>query len=461
MAITLGSVELSDVEVTDGIGRGDVAAAARLWVRHWPTALDAAREYVAPEEVPGLAAEALIGTIAAIAVGRGPRENLTAFVTSAVAELAEGEEPPSSSTGEVPPPVFVSRLMTSAFEALPASDQDVLRLTATGELTDQETATALDLPLAMAVDARRGSLTALQRDYLAVHTEEAEPGPCDGAHAELAAAVHRSAPLDGATWVHLSECAWCTEAFHELAFSSIALDALVDPAVFAATDAGLETAVIPAVAIPGLHESAPATAPATGPETGPASGAASEPDDALLAPAAGVADPTDPADLSTDPAEQPNRRRRGALIAAGAVAASAVLVVAVLAATGTEAPDAPLTAAQTEETQSADLLPDSFDSVAPPVLEDEDPTPTLTPGTPSTPPSPAPSASPAAPAAPPTTTAATPQAPATTAAPKPTPKPSPTTSAPKPTPDPEPTTSPTPTPTEPACTGWERLFGLC
>lgn len=445
MAITLGSVELSDVEVTDGIGRGDVAAAARLWVRHWPTALDAAREYVAPEEVPGLAAEALIGTIAAIAVGRGPRENLTAFVTSAVAELAEGEEPPSSSTGEVPPPVFVSRLMTSAFEALPASDQDVLRLTATGELTDQETATALDLPLAMAVDARRGSLTALQRDYLAVHTEEAEPGPCDGAHAELAAAVHRSAPLDGATWVHLSECAWCTEAFHELAFSSIALDALVDPAVFAATDAGLETAVIPAVAIPGLHESAPA------------SGSAAEPDDALLAPAAGVADP---ADLSTDPAEQPNRRRRGALIAAGAVAASAVLVVAVLAATGTEAPDAPLTAAQTEETQSADVLPDSFDSVAPPVLEDEDPTPTLTPGTPSTPPSPAPSASPAAPAAPPTTTAATPQAPATTSASKPTPKPSPTASSPDPTPEPEPTTSPSPSPT-PTCNGFQKLFGLC
>ena len=78
MAITLASDALSDAEITDGIGQGDLEAAARLWVRHWPTALTAAREYVGPDEVPGLAAEALIATVSAIAIGRGPRENVSA-----------------------------------------------------------------------------------------------------------------------------------------------------------------------------------------------------------------------------------------------------------------------------------------------------------------------------------------------------------------------------------------------
>jgi hypothetical protein len=104
MAITLASDALSDAEITDRIGLGDLESAARLWVRHWPTALDAARRYVGPDEVPGLAAEALIGTVSAIAIGRGPREDVHGFVVEAVRELGEDDEPPT--TGPEHPAVF-------------------------------------------------------------------------------------------------------------------------------------------------------------------------------------------------------------------------------------------------------------------------------------------------------------------------------------------------------------------
>src|SRR5689334_9361071 len=120
MAVTLASDAFSDAVITDGIGRGDVASAARLWVRFWPTALEASRTFVEPPEVPGLAAEALIGTIAAIAVGRGPREDVAAFVRSAVQELGEDDEPHTPGDAPALPDVFASALMTRAFSGLPA-----------------------------------------------------------------------------------------------------------------------------------------------------------------------------------------------------------------------------------------------------------------------------------------------------------------------------------------------------
>ena len=39
MAITLPADGLSDAEITDGIARGDITSAARLWVRLWPLPL--------------------------------------------------------------------------------------------------------------------------------------------------------------------------------------------------------------------------------------------------------------------------------------------------------------------------------------------------------------------------------------------------------------------------------------
>ena len=116
MAITLASDAISDAEITDAIGLGDLEAAARLWVRHWPTALEAARQYVDRDEVPGLAAEALISTVSAIAIGRGPREDVRGFVLDAVRELGEDDTPPTP--GPDHPPVFVSPMMTHAFSEL-------------------------------------------------------------------------------------------------------------------------------------------------------------------------------------------------------------------------------------------------------------------------------------------------------------------------------------------------------
>ncbi|RYJ05273.1 MAG: hypothetical protein EON52_12430, partial [Actinomycetales bacterium] len=220
MAITLASDSLSDASVTDGIGRGDLAAAARLWVRHWPTALASARLYVDRPEVPGLAAEALIGTISMTALGRGPREDVAGFVASAVRELGEDDEPPAIDISELDE-VYPSPRMTRSFAALDLVDQEELRDVAAGAAVNADSLRAL---------------TVLQSSYLTSHLDESPSRDCRPTHlALLGAAEGTSAEGFAAThWVHMSTCAWCTEAFHELAFSNKALTSLISPAVFVA-----------------------------------------------------------------------------------------------------------------------------------------------------------------------------------------------------------------------------------
>jgi len=451
MAITLGSVVLSDAEVTDGIGFGDVAAAARLWVGHWPIALSAARTYVEPDEVPGLAAEALVGTIAAIAVGRGPREDLTAFVVAAVTELGEGDDPPPASRTTTPPPeVFTSPMMTRAFAGLPAEDQEILWLTIAGEHTDQLIAEALNITTAEAVEVRYGALTALQRDYLAEHTEYADSTACRQAHGAMAAAVTRSASLSGATWVHMSECAWCTEAFHELAFSNVAINALVDRdaiarAVAPVVPVALEAVVAPAVVIPGLQDPGPLQ-----PVAATDLSAVPEP---VTEPAA-LLTPPEPGGFHAAPAASPlGFLRRRARVVAGALVTAAAITVGVVVITGLNGPDGSPASAQTDQDQTApddsDEFPDSFESVAPPAAE-EIPKPTQT-----APASPKPSVTA-------TPTLAADPIPRPSATPRPSPTSTPTTATPKPSPTSVPTTvAPTPTPTAPPCNALQHLLGFC
>lgn len=430
MAITLGSEALGDAEVTDGIGRGDVEAAASLWVRYWPTALASARQFVNPDEVPGLAAEALVGTIAAISVGRGPREDLSSFVTAAVAELGESDVPPEAGGAPVPD-VFVSPLMTRAFAGLSEEDQEILWSTGTGTPDGY-----------VPTEARLRALTALQRDYLAEHTEHAEDPDCQQAHAALAAGVARGVPLAGTTWVHLSECAWCTEAFHELAFSNVALSALVDRGSVAPTP----VAAAPAVAA----TLAPTTAAASAETPGHPMEveAQPEPDDEPVGAHA------------TEVAPVGLLRRRRTRIFGGAVLAAAAVTAALLVLTGPDDSASRLTAAGSEQTQEQDAPePVVSDFVAPPVAA-ESPTPTPTPS------AVAPSSSTrvTAPVAQPTPTdqptptpTPTPKAPAP-AAPTPRPSAQPTASA---EPTPTPTPAPTPTPTSPPCSNLAHFFGFC
>lgn len=442
MAITLGSVVLSDAEVTDGIGFGDVAAAARLWVGHWPVALSAARTYVEPDEVPGLAAEALIGTIAAIAVGRGPREDLTAFVVAAVTELGEGDDPPSASrTATAPPEVFTSPMMTRAFAGLAAEDQEILWLTIAGEQTDQLIAEALNLPVSDAAAVRHGALTALQRDYLAEHTERAESAACRQAHGAMAAAVTRATSLSGSTWVHMSECAWCTEAFHELAFSNVAINALVDREALApVVPVVLEDVVTPAVVIPGLQDPGPLEPVAVSAVS--ADPAAAEP---VVPPT-----PLEPGGFHAAPAADRLAflRRRRVRFAAGAVLTAAAITLGVVVISGLDSPEGSLASAQTEPDQDTTDQPQPFESVAPPST-DRIPKPTTTAGSPT----PTPSATP---------TRSAQQSTRPSATPRPRPSTTPTPVVPKPTPTSVPTTAvPTPTPTAPPCNALQHLLGFC
>ena len=424
MAITLASDTLSDAEITDGIGLGDLGAAARLWVRHWPTALSAAREYVSPDEVPGLAAEALIATVSAIAIGRGPREDVHGFVVEAVRELGEDDELPVR--GAEHPAVFVSPMMTDAFAELDAELQDVLRTAvAVGALDDEGVR----------------ALTVLQHYYLAEHTDRAETPACRRAHIAMMSVADSSATegVPGKTWLHLSTCAWCTEAFHEIAFSNTALGALVDPAALAP----------PAAAAPVLVEVPEQAVQPQAVEPVFVEPVFVEPEEPLLFDAQPVPE-EDAEDEAALVGATHVGSRRGRLMAIGIAAAAAISVVAVVlvghsddAASPTAASTGSTTGSTpTEPTTAADdpiTSPSGFATVAGPVLK---PTATST------------------------KKAAISGPPGSAVAPRPTPKPS-RTAAPKPTPtSAPPTTRPTPTPTAtptptPRCNGLRHLFGLC
>ena len=418
MAITLASDSLSDASITDGIGAGDLRSAARLWVRHWPTALAASRLYVDRAEVPGLAAEALIGTISMTALGRGPREGVSAFVASAVRELGEDDEPPAVDIHELAE-VYASPRLSRAFAELPLSAQQVLREVAHGGSGDEHVEDAL---------------TVLQSSYLTSHLGDAPSRECRPTHVSMLAAVEgrTTSGFSGTHWLHMSTCAWCTEAFHEIAFSNLALDALIVPAVLAAP---VEAPLPPEVAEPVL---------------------------------AAVVE-------EEQAAEQPTPHRAGVhvllsggrkrLMAAVAVTAAAAVIALVLAQTlgGTDDGTAPTSATGTSEAQPTPEAALTGGSDAN-ILGSTDPERT---------PSGDPSATVAGPLSIPTPSGSpiatlTPQddepdeTPSPT--PKPTRKPDPTPSAPgtSAAPDPEPTPDPTPsaTPTV-SCNGLQHLLGFC
>jgi hypothetical protein len=462
--------ERSDAEITDGVVAGDTGAAVRLWVRFWPVALGAAREYVEPAEVPGLAAEALIGTIASIAVGRGPREGVASFVRDAVRELGEDDEPVDpDQTVPVHPDVFASPLMSAAYAGLSQDFQSTLGDGA-GEPEPDE------------------ALTALQTAYLHLHAATSATAASRQAHEDLAESVRDPHPpaMPAETWVHMSRCAGCTEAFHELAFSSVALDALVGPALLAgarvvapapvevseAPDAPVEVpeeAVASAVVLP-PDEPSPTEPAFMYDEPAATPGETAE---TPVVPAASAAALTLPAARARAGDETPRaagRRRRlvvvGTVVVAVAVLASAVVAVAV-SSQGNADKTPPGAGSNHSSSTALPTTQPTAPSSSPTV-----PSPSAPPTSPASPTSSlgavAPTASPTSAAIvnPPAATATSPAAkpstkPSTGPSPKPSTRPSPTA---KPT---TPGATPTATPTAPApspkpsCNPLNHLLGFC
>jgi hypothetical protein len=451
MAITLAADALSDAEITDGIALGDLGCAARLWVRLWPTSLNAARDLVGPGEVPGLAAEALIGTIAAIAIGRGPREDVKPFLRGAVRELGDhGGPPPPGYAGAWSPDVSTSPIMSGAFARLPDLVQDLLWITVVGDRADEIIADALGISTTAAATVRIDALTTLQRDHLAAHADRVADPACHRAHHALALAVEDpgAAGLSRETWMHLSACAWCTTAFHELVFSNAAIGALVDRA---ATPSPVVPPVVPPVVAPdvgapevevevagGLDEPARANPPDEPPPRGRLH-----------------------ADVASSP---PGFVRRHGRVLAGAVvvvagAAVVALVVAGIGSDRSAPPEAagPPTVTPTPAAGSAlhGASPSTSDATeavgsTPGTVVGDLPSTTVTPRAPKSR-----TVAPSSPSATPT-----PQPSATTPSVEP-PAASTPTPTPTPTPPPPPPPPPTPTPTPEPCSALAHLLGLC
>lgn len=432
MAITLASDASSDAEITDGIGLGDLGSAARLWVRHWPTALEAARRYVNPHEVPGLAAEALIATVSAIAIGRGPREDVHGFVVEAVRELGEDDEPPAG--GPEHPAVFVSPMMTSSFAQLDPELQDTLRTSvAVGQLDDEGVR----------------ALTVLQHYYLAEHTDRAETPACRRAHIAMMSVADSSTTdgVPGKTWLHMSTCAWCTEAFHEVAFSNIALGALIERAVLTPPSPVLGSPLESFETVAAPYEPVGEPPPPAAEFVEPVYLAPEEP---LLFDFQPVPEEEDEQEAAAAVVASHVGSPRRRLIAIGIAAAAAISVIGVILVGQNDDTTAP-TAAGTDTTTQAAPTPTPTGGVDPAT------------GTPSgrttvdAPLAPTRTATSKAPSGVPPTRAATKPASTPTHTKPPTPPSSnPTTSQPTPTPTPTPTATPTQ-----RCNALQRLFGLC
>jgi hypothetical protein len=467
MAITLAADELTDAEITDGIALGDISCAARLWVRLWPVALNAARELVGTADVPKLAAEALIGTIAVIAVGRGPRDDVKAFLREAVRELGGVDaSSPAPYPGAWSPDVSTSPIMSSAFAGLPDLVQDLLWITVVGDRADQLIAEALDISTAAAGAVRVEALTTLQREHLAAHSDRADDPACRQAHAALAGAVEHpgAAGLPRETWMHLSACDWCTEAFHELVFSNAAIGALVDRAATArgAAPPTVEPEIEPETG----PEIGPETEQVIGPETeqeiGPEIGMADdggriEPPATGPAPVDPPADPVPRRDVhAADAATPGNRRRRSRVLVWAVAAAGAGILTLIVAGHGADRSD-PL--------QAGDPHTATPTRVAAPVPGVGEPSPTPTGhataarggsvvrpvrSTTHTPRAPRPGSSTSSSPTPATTPRPSASAPGST--PVETPTPTPSTSA---------SPSPTPSPTSKPCDPLSALLGLC
>lgn len=426
MAITLAQDALSDAEITDGIGLGDLESAARLWVRHWPTALEAARQYVTADEVPGLAAEALIATVSAIAIGRGPREDVHGFVIDAVRELGEDDEPPAP--GPEHPAVFVSPMMTHAFSQLESDLQDTLRVAVDTAHLDEGGVRAL---------------TVLQHYYLAEHTDRAESPACRRAHIAMMSVADSSSTegVPGKTWLHMSTCAWCTEAFHEIAFSNVALGDLIVPAVLAPPVVAAPVETFPLFADEVADDPAPFLEPVF-----------VQPDEPLLHDALPVPEEDEDEAVAVVGAAHVGSRR-GRLVAVAIAAAAAVSVLAVILVGQDDDTTSPTAAGTDTTTQSAPTTGSGADTQDPLT---ESPSASTTVDAPVAKPTTRPTQKPAAGP----TAQATPTKPRTTptksASHTPSPTKAPTSSAPPSTP------TPTPSPTQtPYCNPLQHLFGLC
>ncbi|HEX4191225.1 MAG TPA: hypothetical protein VHZ06_09545 [Marmoricola sp.] len=247
MTFALASDELNDAELLLRLRSGDPESAARLWVRHWPAALEVARDLVDVVEVPGLAAEALIGTLASVAVGSGPQDHLASFVTAAVHELAEDELPPAPSSTTIPA-VFPSRTLGELFAALPTGDQQMVWAACVVGRGAADIAADLGISTGQVEAWTEDVLERVIEAYCPQHVLAAVSPDCVDAHALLGeSAADRSAPLlPTRTWMHISDCAVCTEAFHELAHSSVALGALLGTAA----DPGPVPVVVTHVPVP-------------------------------------------------------------------------------------------------------------------------------------------------------------------------------------------------------------------
>jgi hypothetical protein len=369
MTFTLALDGLTDAELVDRTATGDPTAAARFWVRHWPTALTAARGLVEPAEVPGLAAEALIGTLAAIRVGSGPRSNSAVFVIDAVHELGGDEFSSQNLAALTYPDVFPSPTMARSFATLRVEDQQVLWAVLADGVPLDEVGEAVGIGADEAARTADALLGSVQSAYLRRHVELGVQPECAAAHSFLGSAVdHHETTLPTETWMHLSECVVCTEAFHELAHSTVALGPLLGAASFPGTlpdpEEPLEVpAAGPAAAAVAAAHVAPLAVLAAEPDAaaepvpepadagpvvdlaattviapveldellGPAPdvAAASEPD---LAPAADDAPPTSHAD--------PSRRRPLALVLVAAVLVGVVALAVSLLHGGSETPPA-------------------------------------------------------------------------------------------------------------------------
>lgn len=215
----------SDRELLESLRAGDDEAYGRLWRRHQPAALRAARQYDRGPEAEDIAAEAFARVLDTVRQGDGPLEAFRAYLLRSVAQVAQNARSRRGLSGQVGGygdatlEALDQHFIARAYDQLTPEQREILWYIDVERLPLGDAATMLGVAPGTAATLAAEARDALGREYLQVHMEQRADQPGCAATLERVPTYIRG----GAGTLqrmrierHIGGCASCSLAVAEL-----------------------------------------------------------------------------------------------------------------------------------------------------------------------------------------------------------------------------------------------------
>lgn len=215
----------SDRELLESLRAGDDEAYGRLWRRHQPAALRAARQYDRGPEAEDIAAEAFARVLDTVRQGDGPLEAFRAYLLRSVAQVAQNARAQRSLSegglgyGDATLEALDEHFIARAYDQLTPEQREILWYIDVERLPLGDAATMLGVAPGTAATLAAEARDALGREYLQVHLEQRADQPGCAATLERVPTYLRG----GVTTLqrmridrHIGGCGSCSLAVAEL-----------------------------------------------------------------------------------------------------------------------------------------------------------------------------------------------------------------------------------------------------